>query len=665
MTTPYLPHPVPLETLVIKIGGSLLRNLQESLPLVAKAIDNLLSSHPNLQVAIVHGGGPHIHSALSHAAIATTCHEGYRITPAQHMPLVEKVLFDQLYQQLYTHFQALNRTTHHWSSPHQLPLTAQQKKAPDGTPHWGCVGDHLVWDLTQLQKHLKTHKLLLLPSLAPSADGLYNINADDMATSLAIALKAQGLLYITDVPAVLDHLGNPIHYLTPDRAQALIDQGTLRDGMKLKVLQGLKALQHQIPSVHLVPLDQLGKAFSHHSGTRLLPAATPTHNHIMPTYNRRPLTFVAGKGPWLYTETGQAFLDMVSGVAVNTLGHAHPALVEAISQQAQQLWHLSNLYYTKEVLRLAERLTGAGDFQHAFFSNSGTEAVEAALKIARKHGRGCGAYKRKIIYLSGSFHGRTLGALTVTANVHYQAPFLPLVGDTEEVPSGDITALRRAMSDDVCALILEPIQGESGVHPVDAAFIKEARTLCDKHKALLIFDEVQSGIGRTGTLFYHEQLHVSPDVLCLAKGLGGGFPIGATLTRASTSVLEPGDHGSTFGGNPLAAACANTVLDCIANEGLLDHVKALGHLARTTLTHHPQIQRITGSGLFLGLHLHQPAALVIAAAEAQGLLLIGAGPNTVRLLPPLNISREDFTTALQRLCTSLDTFPLPCANQVV
>lgn len=668
--------------IVIKVGGSLLKDTASAFPRVADAIAKFKAQNPEATIALVHGGGPHILTALNAKDMHSEIIDGYRVTPETHLPIVEKVLFSELYQQLYAQLTHKGIPTTLWSSPMDLPVSGQQKKTPNGVPLWGLVGDHLCWDLNTLEACLNRGELLLLPSLA--TPGL-NINADDLAASLAANLKADALVFLTDVEGVIDKGGQVLAYLTPEISQALQSQGVVSGGMQVKVNQGFSALAQGVSQVVLCPLEGLPTL----SGTVLLPEAGPKANRLMSTYLRKPLTFVEGYGPWLVADDGKTYLDMVSGVAVNTLGHAHPRLVEALERQAGKLWHLSNLYYSPEQLRLADRLTARAQMASVFFSNSGTEAVEAALKIARKYGKRFGAYKRKLLHLSGSFHGRTFGALTVTSNVHYQAPFLPLIGDTEEIPSGDITALKRAMSDDVCAIILEPIQGESGVQPVDPAFIAVARALCDQYNALLIFDEVQCGIGRTGTLFYFEQLGIAPDVLCLAKGLGGGFPIGATLVNNRADVLVPGDHGSTFGGNPLATACANAVLDALEAKGegtsentgdnLLSEVGRLGRILKAKLKQrpHPLVASVTGEGLFLGLHLNSVASAsasasvsasasdLVAAAQAQGLLLIAAGPQTVRLLPPLNITEDVLFLAIERLYKALDTLITPPSTQVV
>lgn len=376
---------------------------------------------------------------------------------------------------------------------------------------------------------------------------------------------------------------------------------------------------------------------------------------LMNTYNRMPVTFTKGQGAWLYDTEGKAYLDFVSGVAVNSLGHSHPAIIETLKSQSENLLHVSNLYYTEPQIELAKRLTTLAQMKSVFFSNSGSEAVETALKIARKYGKSVSAYKTKIIHMAGSFHGRTMGSLTVTSNVSYQAPFLPLVADTEDCPINDIAALKRIMSSEVCAVILEPIQGESGVTTLHTDFIQAARDLCTTHQALLIMDEVQCGIGRTGTLFYHQQLKIKPDILCLAKGLGGGFPIGATLVNHKADILMPGDHGSTFGGNPMACAVANTVLQHISEDSFLESIndRAESLLKKIRALNHRKIHAITGKGLMLGLHLKEASGPIIQNALKENLLLIAAGKNTIRLLPPLNVTEDEIDLMIRKLVVAL------------
>lgn len=376
---------------------------------------------------------------------------------------------------------------------------------------------------------------------------------------------------------------------------------------------------------------------------------------LMNTYGRFDLTLTHGEGTMVYDDSGKAYLDFVAGVAVNCLGHAHPAMAEVLAEQSKKLIHVSNLYWTEEQLQLADKLLSLSDHENVFFSNSGTEAVETALKIARKHGRTLGGEgKTTLLFAENSFHGRSLGALTVTGQPKYQEPFGPLLGGCRSFVFNDLASLEKAMGPDVCGVILEPVQGEGGIIEADPTFLHKARELCDEHKALLLFDEVQAGVGRTGTFFAYKQTPVIPDVVSLAKGLGGGFPIGATLASgAAAKALVPGDHGCTFGGSPLACAVSSAVLDTLLDGGVLAEVDDKGAYLKAGLEKlaqtHDAVIDVRGRGLMLGVVLAiEPKALVLAAME-KGLLLVGAGKDVVRLVPPLTVSYEELDRALQIL----------------
>jgi len=378
-------------------------------------------------------------------------------------------------------------------------------------------------------------------------------------------------------------------------------------------------------------------------------------NSMMKTYNRPEIVFTHGKGPYLYDSQGTEYLDFVAGVAVNALGHAHPALVATLTEQASKMMHCSNLYYNDQQLKLSDRLTLASGMNSVFFANSGAEAIETALKVARKFGNSQSPDKNTILYLNNSFHGRTMGGLSVTGQEKYQKPFKPLIGGTKCLAEISIECLEESFDENVCALILETIQGEGGIIPLDEAFLIHARKLCDQYNALLVFDEVQCGLGRTGELFSWLGSPVKPDVMSLAKGLGGGFPIGATLVNERADCLVPGDHGCTFGGNPLACAVANTVLDHLTAEGFLSEVTAKGNKAiaviQETLGNVPHYKSIEGKGLILGIHLNGvPASKVVAKALEEKILLVSAGPQVVRLVPPLNISEDIWIDGIKRVC---------------
>ncbi|MGD9786282.1 MAG: aspartate aminotransferase family protein [Hyphomicrobiaceae bacterium] len=382
----------------------------------------------------------------------------------------------------------------------------------------------------------------------------------------------------------------------------------------------------------------------------------------MPTYARQDLVFARGEGAWLETDTGERYLDVGSGVAVNALGHAHPHLVSALQDQAQRLWHTSNLYRVEGQERLATRLTELTFADRVFFCNSGAEACEGAIKTARRYHFARGEHQRtRIITFSGAFHGRTMTALSAAGNPKYLEGFGPEAGGFDHVPFGDHAALEAAIGPETAAIMIEPIQGEGGVRTVPDQCLKGLRDLCDRNGILLVLDEVQTGIGRTGRLFAHEWAGIEPDIMAVAKGLGGGFPVGAILaTEDAASGMTAGSHGSTFGGNPLAMAVGNAVLDIVAEKDFLTEVerKALRFKQALAAVHdaHPEtVLEVRGRGLLMGLKLAadvQPADLV-KAAIAEKLLTVGAADNVVRVLPPLTISDTEIAEAVTRLSRAL------------
>lgn len=376
---------------------------------------------------------------------------------------------------------------------------------------------------------------------------------------------------------------------------------------------------------------------------------------ILPTYIRAPLSFVKGEGSWLIEEDGRRFLDMGAGIAVNSLGHAHPALVEAVTEQAGKLWHVSNLYTIPGQEELAARLTEASFADTVFFTNSGTEAMELAVKMARKYWYEKGEERSEIIAFDGAFHGRSTAAIAASRAPKMVEGFGPLMPGFKHVPFGDHDALRDAMSDKTCAVIIEPIQGEGGIFPVPDQCLKGLRDLCDETGALLIFDEVQCGVGRTGRLFAHEWAGVTPDIMMVAKGIGGGFPLGAVLaTEAAAAGMVAGTHGSTYGGNPLAMAVGNAVMKIVADDDFLDEVNrkagALRQKLEGLVASHPDVfELVRGQGLMLGIKCKVPNADVVQGAYDKELIVIPAADNVVRLLPPLTVTDDEIATAVDRL----------------
>lgn len=381
--------------------------------------------------------------------------------------------------------------------------------------------------------------------------------------------------------------------------------------------------------------------------------------NILNTYARFDVTAVRGKGCLIYDVNEKEYIDFVSGVAVNCLGHCHPTIINAIREQSCKLIHVSNLYWNELQMELADKLCKLSGLEGAFFCNSGTEAVEAAMKFARKFGKNKGGtLKHEIIYLNNSFHGRTMGALSVTGQMKYQKDYLPLIPGVKGVDINNIKKLKAEMNSNVCAIIVEPIQGEGGIIAADKAFLEEAKKLCEKYESLLIFDEVQCGIGRLGSLFAFEKFGVKPDMICIAKGLGGGFPIGAVVASEKASeCIAYGDHGSTFGGNPLACSVALAILEELLEKGVLKNVELMGRYfvdkLQTLKEKHNSIVSIRGMGLLLGLQLSIDTKKFIDRCVDSGLLLVGAGADVVRLLPPLNIQEGYIDRAVDIIDSTL------------
>ena len=379
-------------------------------------------------------------------------------------------------------------------------------------------------------------------------------------------------------------------------------------------------------------------------------------SHLLPVFARADVGFECGEGAWLISTEGERYLDFTSGVAVNALGHCHPHLVTALQEQATKLWHMSNLFKSPDGERLAARLCEQSFADYVFFANSGAEAMECALKVTRHYHFSKGHPERsRIITFEGAFHGRTLGTLAATGAAKYLEGYGEPLPGFDQVPLGDIEAVKKAIGPNTAGILIEPLQGEGGVRAPSNAFFGALRDLCDEHGILLVFDEVQTGMGRTGELFAYQRIGVTPDVMSLAKALGGGFPIGACLVSAEAAKgMAPGSHGSTFGGNPLAIAAAGAVLDVMLKPGFFDHMKKMSLLLKQKLAsvvdRFPTvICEVRGEGLLIGLKAVVPSGDLVAALRDAKLLTVGAGDNVVRLLPPLIVTAEEIEESVRRL----------------
>lgn len=384
---------------------------------------------------------------------------------------------------------------------------------------------------------------------------------------------------------------------------------------------------------------------------------------LLHTYNRYQIVLEKGDGVYLYDNEGKKYLDFAAGIAVCSLGYGHPKYKEALKKQIDNLMHTSNLFYSKPVAEAAEKLKIATQMDRVFFTNSGTEAIEGALKAARKYAYTNQSGKYEFIAMNHSFHGRSMGAVSVTGNEHYRTPFEPLIGGVKFADFNDLESVKALVTDKTCAIIMEPVQGEGGIYPADDAFLKGVRKLCDEQDILLIFDEIQCGMGRTGSMFAWQGYGVKPDIMAMAKAIGNGVPVGAfaMTEKVAEKSLAPGDHGTTYGGNPLVCAAVKTVIEIFEEENIIEHVQKvstyLEEKLNTLVENNEFIETRRGKGLMQGLVLTKPVGEVIQKAMKNGLIAISAGGNVLRLVPPLTITEAHVDEFIEKLEKALAEFP--------
>lgn len=378
-------------------------------------------------------------------------------------------------------------------------------------------------------------------------------------------------------------------------------------------------------------------------------------NALLHTYNRYQIVLEKGEGVYLYDDEGKKYLDFAAGIAVCSLGYGHPRYTKALKSQVERLMHTSNLFYSKPAAEAAERLKRAAQMDRVFFTNSGTEAIEGALKAARKYAYTKQSGKYEFIAMNHSFHGRSMGAVAVTGNENYRTPFEPLISGVKFAEYNNLESIKAKINDKTCAIIIEPIQGEGGIYPADKEFLEGVRALCDEHDILLIFDEIQCGMGRSGEMFAWQKYGVKPDIMTMAKAIGNGVPAGAfaMTEEVAENSLKPGDHGTTYGGNPLVCAAVNEVLKIFEEEQILEHVQKITIYLEERLekltAENPNVEARRGMGLIQGLVLKKPVQEVIAKCMEEGLIVISAGGNVLRLLPPLVITKEHVDEMMQKL----------------
>ena len=663
------------KTVVIKLGGSVLDQASD-----ATLEDVVLLQRAGLKPVLVHGGGIEISRMLDRLGHTPRFIDGLRVTDADTMEVVEMVLAGRVNSRLVAGIETAGGRAAGLSGKDGSLLVARPHPSAGSLGHVGEV-ERVAPDV--LKAMVEGGFVPVVSSIGTDRAGTtYNLNADDAAAALAVTLHAEKLILLTDVDGVLRTEGGEsrlVSELDLPTARAMLESGEVAGGMIPKLKACLTAVEGGVESAHIVGTRdpdgllielltdrgigtmvrsrarRTGRNAARSNGNRppgIESAIAASEEHLFRNYAREPVAFSHGCGTHLWGLDGTKYLDFIGGIAVSSLGHAHPSLKRAIREQAERYLHVSNLYHIPEQAEAARLLKEVSGFDRAFFCNSGTEAIEAAIKLARKWGSlRRGSAVPEIIVAEGSFHGRTLGALAATGVPRYREEFEPLPPGFRFVPFNDLEAVEAAIGPDTCAILVEPVQGEGGVIPAERDYLTGLRELTSQVGALLMLDEVQTGIGRTGRWMAFEHYGIRPDVVALAKGLGGGMPVGALLASGEVAELfGPGDHGTTFGGNALACAAASAVLRTIRDDDLLERASSMGRRLAAGIerlaAENPVVRDVRGLGLLLGVDLTIEAAPVSTACRERGLLLNAVQPRTLRLAPPLTVSASEVDAAL-------------------
>ena len=631
------------------------------------------------EVVVVHGGGPFIQEELDRAGIPSEFVEGLRRTPPEAMPHVSTALM-RVNGSLAGLFGTFGSRAVGLTGRDARTITAHTHRpvttTPDGDEQevdLGLVGDVGEVDTTLLETLLGQGHIPVVTCIATDAQGRdHNINADSMAGHLAGALQVDLFLVLTDVDGLRRDPKDPstlIDHLDQEQARALFGS-SIQGGMIPKVEACLTAIEHGAGEAAIINGTRPDAIRSRTLGGRSegttfsltsrnnVPMGPSSSELIerdvksyVPTFARLPVAFDRGRGAWLWDADGRRYLDALSGIAVTNLGHAHPGVTQRIREQAGRLLHISNFFVSRPQVELSERLTRAAGMDRVFFTNSGTESFEGGVKLARKRAAALGRGP-VIVSMERCFHGRTMAAMAAGGK---QQPWAgPMPGGFVQVPFNDLEAVERVLTDEVAAIVLEPVQGEGGVHVSDPDHLRALRELCDRTGCLLVFDEIQTGMGRTGRLFAKDHFEVRPDILLLAKALGNGMPVGAFLaTEAVAGAIAPGDHGTTFGGNPLACAAGLAVLDQLEEPDFMDEVRRRSDLFEEGLEslrqEHEMVHEVRGLGLMRGVELTSEAKPVVKQLLSDGVVANATAGNVLRLLPPLIID----DTGIDHLITAI------------